>query len=405
MKDKFEILNDVKMNIDDYEEVKFANNDDLKNKMRMKIRNRKYKDRKKMVVASIGILLGGVIITSEPSLAYIRNIGKQIEYFFDREENELKGYKVELNQVVSDKNIDIELKELMLGDGELLLSLKIDDRNLNHEALGLNPIEENWPELYEPKVQIGDMVFVETSGGSSGEVNDDNTRNVLLTCDLSNLDKDDDGKVDVQNFDLISNLDTNKNYDIKVSIDRVGYTLKENAKIPEEVDVKGVTGGGLNVDTGESFETRTGDIKGNWNFETTINANNIVKDIQIYEVNKEVNIKDKNTDIDVFIEEVRISPTKIKIKHKFKVNKDENTGPHPKFLGFIVRDENGQEVDLRSSIDLDASEELMNQVPYSETEISGDMKNIKITPIIEDRNKRFNSIKEFKNSIIYIETE
>lgn len=405
MKDKFEILNDVKINIDEYEEVKFDNNDDLKNKIKMKIRNRKYKDRKKMVVASIGILLGGVIITSEPSLAYIRNIGKQIEYFFDREENELKGYKVELNQVVSNKNIDIELKELMLGDGELLLSLKIDDRNLNHEALGLKPIEENWPELYEPKVQIGDMVFVETSGGSSGEVNDDNTRNVLLTCDLSNLDKDDDGKVDVQNFDLISNLDTNKSYDIKVIIDRVGYTLKENAKISGEVDVKGVTGGGLNVDTGESFETRTGDIKGNWNFETTINANNIVKDIQIYEVNKEVNIKDKNTDIDVFIAEVRISPTKIKIKHKFKVNKDENTGLHPKFLGFVIRDENGQEVEVRSSIDLDASEELMNQVPYSEGEISDDMKNIKIIPIIEDWNKKFNSTKEFKNSSIYIETE
>lgn len=403
MKDNFKILNDVKMNIDDYEEVKFDNNDKLKNKMKMKVKNRKQKNRNKMVVASVGILIGGVIITSEPSLAYIRNLGKQIEYFFNREENELKGYKVELNQVVSDKNIEIELKELMLGDGELLLSLKIDDRKLNHEALGFKSIEENWPELYEPKVQIGDMVFVETSGGSSGEVNDDNIRNVLLTCDLSNLDKDNDGKTDVQNFDLISNLDINKNYDIKVSIDRVGYTLEEDAKISKEVDIKGVTGGGLNVDTGESFETRTGDIKGNWNFETTINANNIVKDIQIYKVNKEINIKDKNTDIDVFIEEVRISPTKIKIKHKFKVNKDENTGSHPKFLGFIVRDENGQEVDVRSSIDLDASEELMNQVPYSETEISDDMKNIKITPIIEDWNKKFNQTKEFKDSSIFVE--
>lgn len=34
MKDKYSILNDVKVNIDEYEEVKFDNNDNIKQRMK-----------------------------------------------------------------------------------------------------------------------------------------------------------------------------------------------------------------------------------------------------------------------------------------------------------------------------------------------------------------------------------
>ena len=39
MKDKYRILNDVKVNIDEYEEVKFDNNDNIKKMMNKKLRN------------------------------------------------------------------------------------------------------------------------------------------------------------------------------------------------------------------------------------------------------------------------------------------------------------------------------------------------------------------------------
>ena len=39
MKDKYSILNEVKVNIDEYEEVKFDNNDNIKQRMNKKLRN------------------------------------------------------------------------------------------------------------------------------------------------------------------------------------------------------------------------------------------------------------------------------------------------------------------------------------------------------------------------------
>ena len=65
MKDKFNILNDVKVDIDEYEEVKFDNNDEFKNKMIKKIKSRKQRNIKKIAtassVAAIGIVSLAVI--------------------------------------------------------------------------------------------------------------------------------------------------------------------------------------------------------------------------------------------------------------------------------------------------------------------------------------------------------
>lgn len=404
MKNKFDIFNDIKIETDKYDEIKFDNNDEFKNKMKMKIRENKVSNnKKKMAIASIGVLIGSMVIVSEPSLAYIRNIGKQIEYFFNREDNTFNGYKVELNQVAEDKGIEIELKEMMLGDGELLLSLKVDDSNLDKAYLGIDDSEDTWPELYEPKIKIGNLVFTNTGGAMSGEANDDNSKNMLLTCKLDNLDKNNDGEPDVEKFDLTNNLDINKNYDIKIDIDKIGYTLNKDAKLkntPEYVEESDVNGGGVNEDTGEYFETRNINIVGNWNFKTTINAKKLIDDIDIYNVNKKLKIKDRYTDIDVYIEEVRVSPTKIKIKHSFKVNKNINKdGRHdPKFLEFIVKGENGEDIEVKSGIDLNYNPESI----YAEGELNTNIKDIKIIPVIEDWGKKFNHTKKFNDQSITI---
>ena len=39
MKSEFEMLNDVKIDIDNYEEVEFENNDEIKNRMKSKIKS------------------------------------------------------------------------------------------------------------------------------------------------------------------------------------------------------------------------------------------------------------------------------------------------------------------------------------------------------------------------------
>lgn len=407
MKDKFEILNDVKINIDEYEEVKFDNNDEFKEKMVSKIKSKKRLNKKGIAVASVAVLAGSMFVMSEPSLAYIANLGKRIEYFFNRGDEEFSGYKVEIDKVISQNNIDIKLREIMLGDGELLLSLNIDDSKLDKDALGLKLNgSDSSLDLYEPKIQIGDMTFISTGGGYTSELNkDDNSIDMLLTCRLENVDINNDGEVDVENFDLTKNLDVNKNYDIKISIDRIGYTVDEDANVSKEVQVSETTGGGMNADTGKTFKTKTVNIPGNWNFEGTLNAKNIVDNIDIYEINKEINIKDKNIDVDITVDEIRISPSKVKIKYGFKTNKNEvkSLEDGMKIIDFIVKDENGKEVEVRGCVDLDAPEELRNPAPYAEGDLVfnlRDAKSIKIIPKIDDYSKKFAPAKLYKESTI-----
>lgn len=410
MKDKFEILNDVKINVDEYEEVKFDNNDALKDKVVKKIKKRKTSYKKGIAIASVAVLAGSMFIMSEPSLAYIEHLGKRIEYFFNRGDNEFEGYKVELDQVISQNNIDIKLREIMLGDGELLLSLNIDDSKLDKEALGLK-LDGNYSsvELYEPKVQIGDMTFINTGGGYSSELNrDDNSIDMILTCNLENVDTNNDGKVDIENFDLTNNIDINKNYDIKISMDRVGYTVDENSIVSDKLEIRDGEGGGVNADTGETFVTKTADIYGDWSFEGTLNAKNIVDNIDIYKVNKEINIKDESIDVDMTICEVRISPSKVKIKYSFKVNKNEvkSIEDSMKIIDFIIKDENGNKVDVRGCVDLNASKELSQPAPYAQGELDfnlRDAKSIKIIPKIDDYSKKFTKAKLYKDSMIELE--
>ena len=51
MKSEFEMLNDVKIDIDNYEEVEFENNDEIKNRMKSKIKSNN-SNYKKIITAS-----------------------------------------------------------------------------------------------------------------------------------------------------------------------------------------------------------------------------------------------------------------------------------------------------------------------------------------------------------------
>ncbi|MGL5329204.1 MAG: DUF4179 domain-containing protein [Peptostreptococcaceae bacterium] len=421
MKDKFELFNNIKINIEEYEEVHFSNNDEFKRKMKNKIRGDKNMHKRKIAVASVGILLGTMVIASEPSLAYIKNIGQQIEHFFNIEDNTLNGYKIELNQRVEDNGITIELKEIMLGDGELLLSLIIDDSKLDKSYFGVEKekAKEIWPYLQEPKVTIGDMIFTRTGGASTSEPGDEISRNMLLTCDLSGLDTNNDGETDVENFDLITNLDMNKDYDLKIEIDKVGYTIESNSMdkastqemnsdndIPNYIEISEINGGGINLDIEEEFKTKTGNVLGNWNFETSVNAKKLLEDIKIYDMKKEFTINYEDLEIDILIEEVRVSPTKIKIKRSFKVNGEvPKEDEAPKFVDFIVKDEKGNEIEVRGGIDLSATEKLIESSPYAEGELNREMKSIKIIPVIEDWGKKINRTKIFKEEAFTLELE
>ena len=81
MKDKYRILNDVKVNIDEYEEVKFDNNDNIKQRMKKKLRNRKTSYRNAIAIAS-AVILGSSVMLNENVWAHVQSIWYTIDEVF-----------------------------------------------------------------------------------------------------------------------------------------------------------------------------------------------------------------------------------------------------------------------------------------------------------------------------------
>lgn len=133
MKDDFEILNDVKMNVDDYEEVKFDNNDELKNKMKIKIRNRNKNKRFKrgIVAASLLAILSSGIILDNNIWADIERFWYSLGDIVNMKKEELEDYKYNINKVAIDKNVKISLKDVILDNGSLILNLNVDYSKFN----------------------------------------------------------------------------------------------------------------------------------------------------------------------------------------------------------------------------------------------------------------------------------
>ena len=131
MKDKFNILNDVKVDIDEYEEVKFDNNDEFKNKMIKKIKSRKQRNIKKIAtassVAAIGIVSLAVI--NPEMVRAMPIIGNVIEGFssstfgspVDKYIKHANG--VEISS--TDKDTTISVTEFIIDENRFMIGLSV----------------------------------------------------------------------------------------------------------------------------------------------------------------------------------------------------------------------------------------------------------------------------------------
>lgn len=402
MKDKFDLFNETNIDIEKYDDILLSNEekDEMKKRMKSKVQYSKSNNFKRYaLVGGLSIIiLGSTAFTNETTLAYMQHLGKQIEYFFNKDTEELKPYKNIVDDVATDKGIDIKLNEIMLGDGELFLNISVDDSKLDKDALGLKK-QGGFLGIDDIKIKVGDMNFVSITGPSTSEKNGDGTTNMVMTCKLDNLDKDGDGKGDIENFDLLKNVDLNKDYDINISINKVEYELNKDIKTSKEIEIGNM--GGL------EGEHLNGYLSGNWTFNTNINGSNIVKDTRIYNVDKNVKLKNKNIDVDLVLKEVRVSPAKIRVIYGFKTNKynfnkDDDT---PKILEFALKDGRGKNLELLSGAGgYNLSYSKGNYIESSlEYEIKKGVKKLKITPIIEDWSKEINNIIEFKNQSIDVD--
>jgi hypothetical protein len=402
MKNKYEMFNDTKIDENEYEDINISRDKKkaMKDRISKKINYKKREYKKNVLVASIPILVaGGIVLNGETSMAYIQNIGKQIEHFFNKNDEELRGYKTLVNETKSDKNIDVTLNEIMLEDKELLLSLTIDDSKLDKDALGISK-ENDIAEFNEPRVKIGDMMFVNTGGASTSEKSG-NKRDVLLKCRLDSVDNNGDGKTDIENFDLLNDLDLSKNYDVEIFIDELGYTFDRDKDVSNDIRI-GAYGGGASED-GESYETKTGYISGDWKFKTTLNGQKLAENIKVYNMDKDIDLKYKDMNIKTYIKELRVTPTTIKIKYKYEVDKNANRYSDPIFLDFIIKDEKGKIIESNHpSYDLSSDKESIAGEDI-EFEVNKDIKEVEVIPVIRDWNYKNAKVTKFQDKTIDLE--
>ena len=196
MKNEFDLLNDVKNDIDNIEEIILSDEEKKKisNRTIRKIKkSNKNFNRKTIIAASLALALAGsLIITNENVLAQINNMGRKIESFLRAEDDSFKKYKKDILQVSEDKGIKFMLNEVLLDDEELYISASVDYKEFDRSMLktkydgDLKII----PSAADPKFEIwlnNEKLDVSGAGGSY-KYNDDGTVDMLLNLDMNNVD-------------------------------------------------------------------------------------------------------------------------------------------------------------------------------------------------------------------------
>lgn len=379
MKNKFKMFNDTKIDESDYGDFNLSEKEKEKIKYRMisKINKDKKNYKKYITVASASlVIIGCMAFTNESTLAYIELIGERIEKFLGRDTQEFKGYKVSINETKEVGGLKINLSELMLDDGQMILSLNLDYSNFDLKKLGIDK-DSLIPKI--SAIEVNDLVYSGAACSTSNKkVKGENQINYLIKYSLTDIDTDGD-KIGDTPYEVLDNIEENKDYKIKVSFKTLSYNTKNH--------IGNIVGNG-GSDKGDSYYV--GEYPLNLTFETTLNGKNIMANTTVKKLNKKININEDNVKGLLTIEEVRISPVSVKIKYTFNGEHESNMSA----VSVTVVDEKGNNL-FSSATGTGEGDMSYTRAEY---ELNGDEKKIIITPTVYDEKEN----KELKNQSIEI---
>ena len=371
MKNKYELFNEINMQDEDYENYKLSQmeKDNIfinvsKNiKLEKNIRNKKYS--KIAIVIILCLSISNVALNNGKVWALVESIGKQIESYLGKKENEYTGYKISVNQVSEDKGIKLSLHEVLLDDGNILLSMNLDHSNFDESGLkkGLY-LNKNYY-LPTATVYMDGKKFVETGGATKYEREKNNQQDFLTSLNLERVDENDDGRADITDYQILDNIDPNKDYNIKVVFDEVG--IHKVGLIPRVID--------------DEFEF----IKGKWEFKFTVNGKNIMREIKVYNINKEINIDDEDLKAKIYIKQLRVSPVSLKLT--YTMNIEEGYQLNDKNIYIELLDQHGNHINIGGGSSENEDGSLIEGSLEGNLENNKKLESIKILPYIYYREK------------------
>ena len=262
--------------------------------------------RKNRLIAGVSgaIVIGGLVLSSETTLAYIKKISNEIERHFGRDDSEFSKYKVEDSLVSEYDGIKYSINEIMLDDRKLIASMDVEYSGIKWLFKDKYQLGPN-----SPKITIGDYVFAAQANGFDViETNGVNKCKIMMFNTLHSIDTNGDGVGDKE-IELLDSIEQDKEYDLKIEFDELqkGY-------------------------------------KGNWVFSTKVNLGELMKNTKSYKFDKKVKIDEYEYKGEFNIEEVRVSPISVKIKYDYdlytEVSVEKRREPR-----LIVKDEKGNELE------------------------------------------------------------
>lgn len=376
MKDKYSILNDVKVNIDEYEEVKFDNNDDIKQRMKKKLRNRKPSYRKAMAVA-LAVLLGSSVMLNENVWAHVQSIWYTIDEVFNLKKEEVKDYTYNIDKTVEDKNIKILFKSIMLDDGKLIIDANIDDTKFNPFEDFTQKQQKDWfvdkwgneetrvllgadsTEIYVDGVK---RTYFNNSAPNSKDKNDDGTTDVLIEQSIEAIESDKGEyhleKVNENQFP--NNIDINKMYNFKIKINKLHIVESEYTE--EESKTREGSYGGV--------------VEGDWGISVDIKGEDLINASTNYEINKDIDLELDDRKINVSVDNISVSPVYLGLDYSY-IDEDGYS------IEFKVFNDKGEEYKW-VSIESDSSIDKIDKANFEMKLINfyKDTKYIKLVPTI-----------------------
>ncbi|MGL5313023.1 MAG: DUF4179 domain-containing protein [Peptostreptococcaceae bacterium] len=294
-------LDNIKMPDNFDEAINYSIDKALKDRKKASV----YKKKKMIAGVSGAIIIGGLVLSGETTLAYIQKISNEIEKHFGRSDSEFDKYKSEGGLVSEENGLKFSINEIMLDDRKLIFSMDVESSSIKwllKDKYQLGPIF--------PTVTIGDYVFTgQANGFEVVEVSGTNKSKIMMFTILHSIDTDGDGIGDKE-IELLESIDPNKDYDLKI----------------------------------EFNELQTGD-KGKWKFNTKINVAELIKSTKSYKFNKIFEVDENEYKGEVEIEEVRVSPVSVKVKYNYDLY-DEISVERRREPRIIAVDENGNELEV-----------------------------------------------------------
>lgn len=307
MKNIYDEFNKIEIDIDEYEDICF--NEDEINIIKKRLNNKLNKKRKynyKPLVAILsGIVIFSILSNNDVVSARIENISRTLREYFSKESNRnLSEYITTIGTTVTDKNISITVNEIIVDNDQIIINETLDYSKLTEEDGILFKDKERYIRSEETYAEVN----INGKNYSQGY------------SDLYNVSDDIINKITVYSFNDI-NLD--HSLDIEINYKFYDFVPNEN-----------------NPNLGVVYP-----IEGNWKFNFSIDADDIKKSIQRAELDENNIIEMPNGDI---VKITEVSRSDISFRFSYQVITDEKDDYYSSSYFYAI-DNNGERLEGSTS--------------------------------------------------------